>query len=149
MNDFRTWIWPDVSTRNQIHFAILEGYWAAIVVAVVAGLFAALALVRSFEPETLLQFLIVVSFAGLAYGIERHSRAAAVTAFVLFVLDRLVTLFEFGPAGLFFSRVVTVALLNAMRGTFAYRKLPTPPPGTPTLEESFKAFRKVPIPPPD
>jgi hypothetical protein len=69
-----------------------------------------------------------------------------VAAFTVFILQRIVSAWEYGPRGLIFSVFVGVALLNSIRGTFAYRKLPSPPPGTPSLEESFKAFRKIPVP---
>jgi hypothetical protein len=149
MNEVKKWLWPDVSSRRQIEFAILEGYWACFLVAAITFLFNLIGLFRSFEPQTLILFGLAAVFGGLAYGIEHHSRAAAVTAFVLFILYRLAMILFYGFQGWLFSILVAVALLNAMRGAFAYRNLPAPPPGTPTLEQSFNAFRKIPTPPSD
>jgi hypothetical protein len=49
-----------------------------------------------------------------------------------------------GPRGFLAAAPISVALLNAVRGTFAYHKLPVPSPGTPSLEQTFEIFRKVP-----
>jgi hypothetical protein len=149
MSELKAWFWADVSSRKQIHFAILEGFWVAIVSAGVTGLFAIADLLRSFGPGAVVQLLMAVLLGALGFGIKDRSRAAAVIAFSLFVLDRLVGAVLYGPRGLLFSIIFAVALLNGMRGCFAYHKLPTPPPGTPSLEEAFEAFRKVPNPPSD
>jgi len=52
---------------------------------------------------------------------------------------------QHGPRGILFAILIGLALLNGVRGTFAYRTLPVAPPGTPSLKETFDAFRKVPI----
>jgi hypothetical protein len=149
MDEIETWLWPDVSNRRQIHFAILEDYWASLIAAAIAFLSA---LFRYLMPQqmdalTILADITYISiFIGLAFGIERRSRAAAVAALSLYVLDYLFILIQHGPRGIIFVVFIVVALINAVRATFAYQKLPVPPPGTPTLEESFAAFRNVPIP---
>jgi hypothetical protein len=94
----------------------------------------------------LLELAYVALFAGLAFGIDRRSRTAAVVALSVYVLNFLLITIQHGPRGFIPAALSSVALLNAVRGTFAYHKLPVPPPGTPSLEESFEAFRKVPVP---
>jgi hypothetical protein len=147
MNTIKQWLWPDISSRRQVEFAILEGYWAAIIVAAISGILLIISLFDSFGPESLFQFAYIVLFALLAYGIERRSVPAALAALILFVAQTFENLFLSGrPRAVPFAVVVIIALVNAVRGTYASRKLPVPPPGTPTLQESFEAFRKVPIP---
>jgi hypothetical protein len=48
-----------------------------------------------------------------------------------------------GPRGFLAAAPISVALLNAVRGTFAYHKL-RPSSGTRSLEQTFEIFRKVP-----
>jgi hypothetical protein len=59
-------------------------------------LFNLIGLFRFFEPQTLLLFGLAAIFGGLAYGIEHRSRAAAVSAFGLFILYRLVMILFYG-----------------------------------------------------
>ena len=145
----KSWVWPDVSSRRQIHFAILEGYCAALATAALFVFSAIIAHVGSYQIDALsilLELAYVALFAGLAFGIDRRSRTAAVVALSVYVLNFLLITIQHGPRGFIPAALISVALLNAVRGTFAYHKLPVQPPGTPSLEESFEAFRKVPVP---
>jgi hypothetical protein len=147
MPEFKSWFWPNLYNRRLINFAIDEGFWAAIVAAVLAVLRAIFGFLLSRELEVLFfPFLDAVIFVSLAFGIRRRSRAAAVAALSFHVLGYLYVAIQHGPGGLLFAIFIAVALLNGVRGTFAYRTLPAAPPGTPSLKETFDAFRKVPIP---
>jgi ABC-type proline/glycine betaine transport system permease subunit len=83
----KSWVWPNVSSRRQIHFALLEGYCAAIAA---AALFAIIAHVGSYQIDTLsiiMELAYVAIFVGLAFGIERRSRTEAVAALSIYVLN--------------------------------------------------------------
>jgi len=147
MPEFKSWFWPNLSNRRLINFAIDEGYFAAIAAAALAVLRALFAFLLLRELEALFfPLLDAVIFVSLAVGIGRRFRAAAVGALSFHVLGYLYMAIQHGPGGLLFAILIAVALLNGVRGTFAYRTLPAAPPGTPSLKESFDAFRKVPIP---
>jgi hypothetical protein len=65
----------------------------------------------------------VAMFVGLAFGIERRSRAAAVIPLSVYVLNFLLITIQRGPRRFLAAAPISVALLNAVRGTFAYHKL--------------------------
>lgn len=144
----KQWLWPDVSTRKQIHSfryseRILGCHYRCCCY---RSLYTCCTyeVVRTRDPASAAARGLICRL-GLRNKPEFQSSRRICVCLV--VLNRLMTIFEYGPRGMFFSIFVAVALLNAIRSTYAYHILPTPPTGTPTLEESFKAFRKVPIPP--
>jgi hypothetical protein len=150
MSELKSWVWPDISSRRQIHFAILEGFLAAIAAAALFVFSAILTHISTYEADLLsivVELAYVALFVGMAFGIERRSRAAAVIALSVYLLNFLLTAIQHGPRGIIATALISVALVNAVRGTFAYHKLPVPPPGTPSLEKTFEVFRRVPIPP--
>jgi hypothetical protein len=86
----KSWVWPNVSSRRQIHFAILEGYCAAIAAAALFAFSAIIAHVGSYQIDTLsiiMELAYVAIFVGLAFGIERRSRTEAVAALSIYVLN--------------------------------------------------------------
>jgi hypothetical protein len=63
-------------------------------------------------------------FAGLAFGIWRMSRAAAIVALTVFLLEQLVALLRLGSVvGLILPVAITLFLISGVRGTVAQSKL--------------------------
>jgi len=83
-------------------------------------------------------------FAGIAFGIYRRSRIAAVSALVLYLIGRGFVWVTAGPKIGALPVLVTLAFLNGVRGTFAYHKLPPRPEGLPTLAQGFGALERNP-----
>jgi len=138
------WIWPKVDLRRKAQNTIEEGFWAACFVAVFAAAFALISVLRDAGSVDFYQPGVAVLFAGLAFGIRRRSRFAAICALCLYVLQRIVFWAPgFGPYQAL-SLLFVLAFVNCVRGTFAYHRLPPLPPNIPSVEQSFQAFAKEP-----
>jgi hypothetical protein len=118
------WYWEDVSDIGGAEKAIAGGFWAALFVAGVTTLVVVLSLagVRLFGIGVS-ALLDAVIFAAIAVGIKRKSRFAAVAGLALFVLERILMFRSTGVASIFLGIVLALFFLNAVRGTFAYRRL--------------------------
>ena len=68
-------------------------------------------------------FLDAAIFGGIAFGIKRKSRFAAVAGLCLYVLERIYMLQKDGVAGIFTGIIFTLLFINAVRGAFAYHRL--------------------------
>jgi hypothetical protein len=127
----RNVFWPDVSTLESAEWAMKQGIWAAVFVALLTGIVASVALlihkpILGVGGSGLLDAAI---FAAVAYGIHKNSRFAAVSGLVIYLLERIYMLKVGGAGGGGATVMVvflTLAFLSAVRGTFAYRRL-TPP----------------------
>jgi hypothetical protein len=100
--------------------------WCAIIVASFTTIFVlfSLAGVR-FMGITPAALLDVVLFAGIAYGLHKYSRFAAVAGFVLFLVEKIYTAVIMGSilgVGVL-GVVILFGFFNGMRGAFAYQKL--------------------------
>jgi len=120
------WYWPDVSDLDGAKLAVRNGMWYAVFVAGVTALFAFLALAgvkfMGIKADALLDAAL---FAGIAYGLSRYSRIAAVAGFALFVLEKIYMLVTTGKVmsvGIL-GVIIALGFLNAVRGAFAYAKL--------------------------
>ena len=69
-------------------------------------------------------FLNSTMFGGLAFGIYRRSRIAALSAFVLFTGGVIYQLATTGPAGLVLRGFIALAFFHGVRGTIAYHRFP-------------------------
>jgi hypothetical protein len=148
MSLVKTWVWPDVSIRRKTQSAINEAFGAAIVVTLLSLIFALMP--TSSEPDSSDRSVILVAcvvFGLLAIGIFLRSRAAAVSALVLFSVIIAFAMLTQGPRLLIVRVVIFLAFLNGVRGTFAYHKLPPKPVGLPSIQQSFQSVR--PSPPPN
>jgi hypothetical protein len=118
------WYWEDVTDISGAEKAINGGFWAAVIVACITSLVAALSLagVKLFGIDAS-AFLDAAIFAGIAFGIKRKSRFAAVAGLSLYVLERIYMLQRGGAAGIFTGIVFTLLFINAVRGAFAYHRL--------------------------
>jgi len=63
---------------------------------------------------------------------------------VLYLVGRAYAWVKVGPNFGAIPLLVTLALLNGVRGTFAYHKLPPRPEGLPSLAQSFGALERNP-----
>lgn len=144
--DLANWFWPKVSDRKNAQFAINEAFFAAVVVAVLTAIMATVEALKDtgegFDAEG---FANAVLFVGIAFGIYRRSRIAAVSALVLYLIGRGFVWVTTGPKIGALPLLITLAFLNGVRGTFAYHKLPPRPEGLPSLAQSFGALEGSPV----
>jgi hypothetical protein len=126
------WYWEDVSTLSGAEKAITGGFWAAVIVAGITSLVAALSLagVNLFGIDAK-AFLDAALFAGIAFGIWRKSRFAAVAGLCLYVLERIYMMQRTGVSGIFMGIIFTLLFINAVRGAFAYHRLNESGPARP------------------
>jgi hypothetical protein len=124
MSNTNKWYWEDVEDIGGAEKAINGGFWAAVIVACITTVVAALSLagVKLFGIDAS-AFLDAAIFAGIAFGIKRKSRFAAVAGLVLYVIERIYMLQRGGVAGIFSGIVFTLLFINAVRGTFACHRL--------------------------
>jgi hypothetical protein len=131
-----SWYWPDLSDIDGAKDASRLGMWCAVIVAGITGLFALLALAgTSLMGVRPLSLVDAALFAGIAFGIHKYSRFAAVAGFALFLIEKIYQVIQQGPLGAGVLGIVfLIGFLNAMRGTFAYHKFvaasASPAPGT-------------------
>jgi hypothetical protein len=118
------WYWEDVSDVSGAEKAINGGFWAAVFVACITALVAGLALAgtKLFGIDAS-AFLDAAIFAGIAVGIKRKSRFAAVAGLCLYVLERLYMLQRGGAGGIVMGILLTLLFINAVRGAYAYHRL--------------------------
>jgi hypothetical protein len=145
MNLASAWFWPTVGNRRFAQNAIQEAFWAAAFVSALTAIFA---VVRIMSPdETFVSpigFLNSVLFAGLAFGIYRRSRGAAISAFVLFTTEVIFQAATIGLGGWLFRGLIGLAFFHGVRGTLAYHKLPPLPANLPSIEQSFQTVKQAP-----
>jgi len=108
-------IWPEITDRKSAEKAIRQGFWAAILAAI---LNAAFALVGSSGFGALVDAMF---FAIIAYGTFKMSRAAALVGVVYFFLTRI-GWWSSHWQNLWFAVLITVMFVNSIRGTLAYHK---------------------------
>lgn len=140
MTQVRNWLWPNVKSRKDALFAIDEAFWVSLVVAALTLAFTGVDAGRSGISGTDISgFIGAALLAGVAFGIRRKSRAAAVVAFLLYVCSQASLWITTGHGNLVVGALVALALLHGVRGTFAYAKLTPLPQGTPSIDQSFRA----------
>ena len=140
MSWFDDWVWLKVDGRRRAQNAIEEGFWAAIFVCGMTALLLLISALKDPERFAVDEALMVVIFGFIAFGIRRRSRAAALAALILFVLGRIYAVVSGAPWYLLLSVLITLAFLNAARGTLAYHRFPPLPANLPSVEQSFKAM---------
>jgi len=122
-----SWYWPDVSNLDGAKAAARGGMWCAIIVASITAL--VVLIVTLFKVSILgvnaAALLDALLFAGIAYGLSRYSRLAAVAGFSLFVLEKIYMLVTTGnilSVGVL-GIIIGLGFFNSIRGTFAYCNL--------------------------
>jgi|ERR1041385_64385 hypothetical protein len=134
------WVWLRVDSRRRAQNAIEEGFWAATFVCGMTAVFLLINVLKDTEQLAVGEVLAVVAFAFIAFGVRRRSRAAALAALILYVLDRVYALVSGVHGNLILPVLITLAFLNAVRGTLAYHRFPPLPANLPSVEQSFKAM---------
>jgi hypothetical protein len=140
MSWFDDWVWLKVDSRRRAQNAIEEGFWAATFVAVTAAFFVLIDVMKDPDQYAIQGLLSVIVFGFIAFGIRRRSRAAALIALLLYVADRVFALISTGHGNLVLPVFITLAFLNAVRGTIAYHRLPPLPANLPSIEQSFQSI---------
>jgi hypothetical protein len=145
MSLLAAWFWPKVSDRKNAQFAITEAWVVAAALAVITAL---LATAEILGPATdgpgAEAFVTPIFFAGIAFGIYRKSRLAAISALALYLAGRVYALATVGPRIGFINILVALAFLHGVRGALAYHKFPPRPAGLPSLAQSFEALGQNP-----
>jgi hypothetical protein len=124
----KKWYWPDVSDLEGAKGAARYGMCCAVFVAGVTTLFVLLAIFgfsfMGIKPDAVL-------FAGIAFGLSRYSRIAAVAGFALFVIEKIYIVMATGSflAVGVLGNLIALGFLNSIRGTFAHAKLGGAAPG--------------------
>jgi len=134
------WVWLKVDSRRRAQNAIEEGFWAAIFVSAMTAVYLLINALKDPEQVTLGELLGIVLFGSLALGIRYRSRAAALAALILYVLDRVYAISSGAHGNLVLPLLITLTFLNAVRGTLAYHSFPPLPANLPGVEQSFKAM---------
>jgi hypothetical protein len=97
--------------------------WAAVVTAfmgVATGLSALFAQLNGRVLDARIGWVIAIVYWGLAFGVYRGSRAAAVAVVTLYLLNVLLSLLAFGLRGIGLMTIILgVILWDGMRGVFA------------------------------
>jgi hypothetical protein len=128
----KKWYWPDVSDLEGAKEAARYGMCCAVFVAGVTTLFVPLAIFgfsfMGIKPNALLD---AVLFAGIAFGLSRYSRIAAVAGFALFVIEKIYMVMATGSflAVGVLGILIALGFLNSIRRTFAHAKLGGAAPG--------------------
>jgi hypothetical protein len=144
MTLLQSWFWPDVGSRKNALAAINETFWVTLFLAGLTAVFTFIGFARDSQEGDRLRGLVSAAFlAGMAFGIRRKSRSAAVAGFALYIAGRpgwhpvtrgSVTLFV----------LVSLALRHGVRGTFAFHRFAPIAAGTPSIEDSFRSFGQPP-----
>lgn len=139
------WFWPNVSTRRFAQNAIQEAFWASVLVSALTAIFTAISFLGPDESNpSAVGFVDSAIFAGLAFGIYRRSRIAAVSAFVLYLAGSIFQFAAHGPAGWILRGLIALALFHGVRGALAYHKFSALPANLPSVEQSFRSLSQTP-----
>ena len=120
--------WPEIGNLADAEQASNQGFWAAVVCAVITALFATIAATSGNAVAGIgpVAYADAVVFAVIAWRIRARSKSFAVIGLVLFVIEKIFQLAT-QPLSLGFGILVAIALLLAfitgVRGTFAYHRI--------------------------
>ncbi|MCX5671417.1 MAG: hypothetical protein NTU94_08885 [Planctomycetota bacterium] len=132
------WLWPSVRTLQSAHEATRRAFWWSVVFAFMTGLMSFLALwdvpsvlAIGIGPESLITAALL---AGIAVGLYRHSRFAAVAGLALIIAEIIARFSDIAwpetgsassnyAAKLFVPIICMFVLIGAVRGTFAYHRM--------------------------
>ena len=124
MTLLQSWFWPDVGSRKNALAAINETIWVTLFLAGLTAVFTFIGFARDTQEGDRLWGLVSATFlAGMAFGIRRESRSAAVAGYALYIAGGL------GPGWHPVTRgsvtlfvLVSLALWHGVRGTFAFHR---------------------------
>jgi hypothetical protein len=128
------WLWPAVSTLHGAEWASAYGVLACFLAG--ANYMYSGTSVTSQLPDTLMivapliSFLIALGWIVVGWAIHRHSRTAAITGVIAYIAMRSeFLLHKWSRSGrldewdLALSGLLTLWLLNSLRGVFSYHRL--------------------------
>lgn len=120
--------WPEIDSKETAREVANQGFWAAIVVAVVTTIVILITMaagtLEDIPPIDAWAFIDVGIFVAIALGIRKMSRIAAVSGLVVYLIERIYALsYTGGGGGLFIAIALILAFINGVRGTFAYHRL--------------------------
>jgi len=129
----RNFWWPKVDTVENATWAVKQAFWGAVICASITGIAALLAVFGVAFVKTLgitsWSFLDAGIFAGIAVGLRRHSRIAAWSALLLYVVERVFSIVTSGKFNApFMSVVFILAFIGGIRGANALHRLKQTPP---------------------
>lgn len=120
-----SFFWPEIEDSVSARAASNLGATASAIVALLTLGTLALALFLRHLPfsSRLVPILVEAAiFSALAWGIWRGSRAAALAALILYVLDYVIAALNTSwMTGIIMHSAITLFLLSGVRGTFASR----------------------------
>jgi serine/threonine-protein kinase len=111
--------WPPLDTLDSARKAGREGAWACLLIVIVNVAMVVLDILYS---DVLVDTVI---FAVFGIAIYKMSRVGAVLALLLYVVERVYMLSEWGVSPNFLSLILLLMFIHGVRGTFAYHKLDT------------------------
>jgi hypothetical protein len=121
------WLWPSITTGASARYAVKQGFWAAIVCTVgVAGVVAFNSVAAQPDPRIpfgIAALLDATAFATIAVGLSRHSRLAAICGLALYLIEQLYVWSQSRPLSPVFMTMFILVFTNAIRGTFALRRI--------------------------
>jgi hypothetical protein len=146
MTLLQSWFWPDVGSRKNALAAINETFWVILFLAGLTAVFTLIGFARdSQEGDRLWGLVSAACLAGVAFGIRRKSRSAAVAGFALYIAGRAWAWMASGhPGSVTLFVLVSLALWHGVRGTFAFHRFAPSAAGTPSIEDSFRSFGQPP-----
>ncbi|HEY9818764.1 MAG TPA: hypothetical protein V6D20_23595 [Candidatus Obscuribacterales bacterium] len=117
--------WPTIDSIKRAREVAQQGFWAAVIVAVVTAIFTVVSIMAgniAGLPISAWSFIDVGIFVAIAIGIRRMSRIAAVLGLVVYVGNQLYIWSVTGPrtTGIIVVVFLILAFIHGVRGTFAY-----------------------------
>src|SRR5262245_36894478 len=118
-----SWFRPDLNSQEGAKSACRAAMWCAVFVASITAVVAIIAIAGvkgmplPIDGSALFDAAI---FAGIAFGLSRCSRFAAVAGFVLFLFERIYMIAKAGflMGGGILGVILLIAFFNGMRGAF-------------------------------
>lgn len=118
--------WPDLSTTGEAEKAVKTAAYIAFFVAVVTGVLSLLALFSTTRILSGWDLLDALAFVVLGIWILRGSRAAAVLALILYIVELAVGVATRGggnPLQFVVGLIFAFAFVNGVRGAYSLRRL--------------------------
>ncbi|MBW4518560.1 MAG: hypothetical protein KME16_02345 [Scytolyngbya sp. HA4215-MV1] len=120
---------PPIETLSDAQKVARMGTWAACFVTGMTALLAIASIVGVLPSGVPINGWALIDagiFGAIAWGIYQMSRVAAVAGLVVYIAERIYMQVAAGAqpgAGLIVSIFITLAFINAVRGTFAYHRM--------------------------
>lgn len=114
-SQLRDALWPDVSQPAKAHYAVDQGFWAALLISSVTSIVIWMGILPSWSWIDVSLFVIV------AIGLRLRMRTAAVAGLLLFVASRAAS-FPSQSQQIIYTLLFLLAFINTVRGAFSLHK---------------------------